>query len=220
MGALGFTGFNALYSSAAHFTTAVNMGIVQGSIPVFVLLGALAFDRTPISLAQGTGVVVSLLGVAVVASGGELAQLLALGINAGDLLMIAACALYAGYTLGLRRGPEVSAFGLLAALAVVAFIASLPLAVAEWAMGDLEWPTPMGWLIVSAIAVFPSLLAQAWYIRGVRQIGPARAGVFVNLVPVFAAILGVTFLSEPFEAFHAIALALVLGGIWLSERPA
>jgi drug/metabolite transporter (DMT)-like permease len=52
----------------------------------------------------------------------------------------------------------------------------------------------------------------------VTLIGPGRAGVFVNLVPVFASILAVVLLNEPFEVFHALALALVLGGIWLSER--
>ena len=64
----------------------------------------------------------------------------------------------------------------------------------------------------------PSFLAQICFIRGVELIGPGRAGVFVNLVPVFASIMAVGFLKEPFEGFHALALALVLGGIWLSER--
>lgn len=218
MGALGFTAFNGLYYTAAHFTSAVNMGIVQGSIPVLVVAGAFAVDRTPIARAQGIGVVVSLLGVAVVASAGEPTRLLALTINPGDLLMICACVLYAGYAVALRRGPEVSAFGLLTVMAGAAFIASLPLAFAEWLTDNLRLPTPTGWVIVLAIAVFPSLLAQAWFIRGVRLIGPGRAGMFVNLVPVFAAIMGVTFLSELFQAHHAVALSLVLGGIWLSER--
>jgi len=218
MGALGFTAFNALYYTAAHFTTAVNMGIVQGSVPVFVLILAFAVDRTRTTPTQGLGVALSLLGVAVVASAGKPARLMALDVNPGDLLMIVACALYAGYTVALRRRPEVSAFGLLTVMAGAAFIASIPLVVAEWVAGDLQWPTPGGWLLVLAVAILPSLMAQASFIRGVQLIGPGRAGVFVNLVPVFAAILGVTFLSEPFEAFHAVALALVLGGIWLSER--
>lgn len=218
MGALGFTAFNALYYTAAHSTTAVNMGIVQGSIPVFVLVGALVVDGTRVTPARAIGVLASLLGVAVVATAGEPARLLSLSFNPGDLLMIAACVLYAGYTVALRRGPEVSPLGFLTVMSGAAFVASLPLAAAEWATGGLRWPTPTGWLIVLAIAVFPSLLAQAWFIRGVQLIGPGRAGVFVNLVPVFAAILGVAFLAEPFEAFHAVALVLVLGGIWLSEH--
>jgi drug/metabolite transporter (DMT)-like permease len=218
MGALGFTAFNALYYSAAHFTTAVNMGIVQGSIPMLVVAGTFVVHGTPITRSQGIGLVTSLLGVAVVASEGDPTRLLTLKINPGDLLMVSACTLYAGYTVGLRHGPVVSPFGLLAVMAGAAFLASLPLTLAEWAADGLRWPTPRGWLIVLAIAVFPSLLAQAWFIRGVQLIGPGRAGIFVNLVPVFAAIMGVTLLAEPFELFHALALALVLGGIWVSER--
>jgi drug/metabolite transporter (DMT)-like permease len=66
--------------------------------------------------------------------------------------------------------------------------------------------------------LFPSFLAQTFFIQGVALIGPSRAGVFVNLVPLFASILAVSVLGESFEAFHAVALCLVLGGIWLSER--
>ncbi|NIR60051.1 MAG: EamA family transporter, partial [Gammaproteobacteria bacterium] len=72
--------------------------------------------------------------------------------------------------------------------------------------------------IVALVALFPSLLAQCSFIVGVDLIGPGRAGVFVNLVPVFAAALAVATLGEPFEAYHGVALALVLGGIWVSER--
>ena len=75
-----------------------------------------------------------------------------------------------------------------------------------------------GWIIVALVTLFPSLLAQISFIQGVTLIGPGRAGVFVNLVPVFASILAVVLLDEPFEVFHAIALTLVLGGILLSER--
>jgi drug/metabolite transporter (DMT)-like permease len=54
--------------------------------------------------------------------------------------------------------------------------------------------------------------------RGVELIGPARAGLFVNLVPVFGSLLAVVLLGEPFAPYHALGLALVLGGIWLAER--
>ena len=220
LGTIGFTIFNALYYSAAHYTTAVNMGIVQGALPVFVVLGAVVVDRTRIGPARAVGVIISLLGVALVALGGDPTQLRSLSINSGDLLMIGACALYAAYTIALRRAPEVSPWSLLTVMAVAALVASLPLTAVEYATGNLQWPTPLAWLLISAIAMFPSVLSQAWFIYSVRLIGPDRAGMFLNLVPVFSAIMGVTLLSEPFETFHAVALGLVLGGIWLSERRA
>jgi drug/metabolite transporter (DMT)-like permease len=68
------------------------------------------------------------------------------------------------------------------------------------------------------VALFPSLLSQIFFMRGVELIGPGRAGLFVNLVPVFGAILAVALLAEPFRLYHAAGLALVLGGIWLAEQ--
>jgi len=218
MGATGFTAFNALFYVAAHSTTAVNIGIIQGSIPMFVLIGTFVAYRTRITGRQFLGVAVTMIGVVIVGSGGDWARLAALAFNRGDVMMIVACILYAGYTVGLRRRPAVSALGLMTVMAAAAFAISLPLSLGEMALGKFQWPTPFGWLIVGLITVFPSFLAQISFIHGVGLIGPGRAGVFVNLVPVFAAILAVLFLGEPFQLFHAAALALVLGGIWLSER--
>lgn len=218
MGVLGFTSFNALFYVAAHYTTAVNIGIIQGSMPVFVLLGAFVAYRTRVGALQLTGVVLTMLGVAIVASGGELVRLTTLAVNLGDVLMLGACTLYAGYTVGLRRRPQVSPLSLLAVLAAAAFLTSLPLTLTEVALGRFQWPTPTAWFIVALVTLFPSFLAQLFFIQGVTLIGPGRAGVFVNLVPVFASILAVVFLSEPFELYHGIALALVLGGIALSEH--
>ncbi len=218
LGALGFAIFNALFYVAAHRTTAVNIGILQGSVPVFVMLLAFVAYRTPVTLLQTAGVLVTLVGVVIVAAGGDLARLAGLAVNHGDLLMVLACFLYAVYTVALRRRPAVSALALFAGLAGGAFLTSLPLAFLEWRLGQFQWPTAMGWGIVVLVSIFPSFLAQICFIRGVELIGPGRAGVFVNLVPVFASLMAVGFLQEPFEGFHALALGLVLGGIWLSER--
>ena len=117
----------------------------------------------------------------------------------------------------LQRRPPVLALSLFMALAGAALVASLPLVALEAAAGLLQWPTATGWLIVVLAVVFPSFLAQLFFIRGVELIGPGRAGVFINLVPVFASILAVAILGKSFAVFQAIALGLVLGGIWLSE---
>jgi drug/metabolite transporter (DMT)-like permease len=134
MGVLGFTAFNALFYVAAHYTTAVNIGIIQGSMPVFVLIGAFAAYRTRVTALQIAGVIVTMLGVVIVGSGGDPARLAALAVNPGDVLMVAACALYAGYTVGLRKRPQVSSLSLLAVLACAAFLTSLPLTLAEAAL--------------------------------------------------------------------------------------
>ncbi|MCZ6579802.1 MAG: DMT family transporter [Gammaproteobacteria bacterium] len=217
MGTVGFTSFNALFYMAAHSTSAINIGILQGSIPVFVLLGTFLLYRSRITRLQACGVAVTLIGVIIVASGGDLAQLQSLSINRGDFFILLACFFYAAYSIGLSRRPAVSALGLFTALAFVAFIVSLPLLAIEVNATGFRLPSLTGWVVVALVALLPSLVAQISFIHSVSLIGPARAGVFINLVPVFASIMAVVFLRESFEYFQALALGLVLGGIWLSE---
>ncbi len=218
MGALGFTGFNALFYVGAHYTTAVNLTIIQGAMPIIVLIGALLVYGTRITPLQVAGTIVTLTGVALVATRGELATLLQFAFNPGDLLMLSACVLYAGYTLGLRNRPQVSGLAFFAILAIIAFITAVPLLGIEIAMGQVQWPTLNGWLIILYVSLFPSLIAQLCFMRAVELIGPGRSGLFVNLVPIFGAGLAVMILAEPFHLYHAAALAFVLGGIALAER--
>jgi drug/metabolite transporter (DMT)-like permease len=220
MGAFGFTAFNALFYAAAHHTSAVNLTIFQGAIPVLVLLGTVLFFKARVLPLQVLGMAVTVVGVVLVSVKADWEILRTLALNIGDVWMLVACLFYAGYTLGLRRRPALPGLVFFTALAVVAFLTSLPLVALEFAQGTVQWPTPRGWLIMLYVALLPSLLAQVFFIRGVELIGPARAGLFVNLVPVFGALLAVLLLGEPFALYHALGLFLVLGGIWLSERRA
>jgi drug/metabolite transporter (DMT)-like permease len=217
MGTLGLTSFNALFYVAGHSTTALNIGIIQGSIPVFVLAGAAFLYRTPVRVLQGIGIVATLAGVVIVTTQGVWENLSSLVFRRGDLLMLVACALYAGYSLSLRRAPGVDHLVLLTGFAAGALVASIPLVIAEAALGEVLWPTAAGWLIVVVVTLFPSFIAQVCYIKGVAIIGAGRAGIFLNLVPVFAAMMAVAFLGEVFALHHAVAMGLVLGGIGLSE---
>ena len=218
MGTLGLTVFNALMYVAAHHTSAVNITILQGSMPVLVLIGALLFYGTRIHGRQIIGMAVTLLGVLLVAARADFATLMSFSFNIGDVWMLVACCLYAGYTVALRTRPPVPGLVFFAALAGVALLTSVPLMAYEVASGTVTWPTLRGWLIVLYVGLFPSFVSQVLFMRGVELIGPGRAGLFVNLVPIFGALLAVLILGEPFAVYHAVGLALVLGGIWLAER--
>lgn len=218
MGMFGFTVFNAIFYWAAYHTSAVNIGVIQGVTPALVMaIGFLAY-RTPVSRLQFAGLVLTLVGVGVVAARGELATITTLDFNAGDLGILVASFLYAGYTVALRNRPSVSPTAFFSAVACAAFLTSLPFLAVEIAIGTFKVPTPKGWIIVAYVGLMPSLVAQILYIRGVGMIGPSRAGLFMNLVPVFSALMGVLLLGELFAPYHAVALTLVLGGIWLAER--
>jgi drug/metabolite transporter (DMT)-like permease len=220
MAAFGFVGFNTLFYIAATETTAVNLGIIQGSMPILVLIGSVVAFSSKVRLLQVVGILATLLGVTLIAAQGSLDVLLSLAVNPGDGVMLIACVLYSGYALALRNRPQVSGLVFFAVLSVISVFASLPGLAYEMATDTALWPDMKGWLIVLYIALGPSCLSQIFFMRGVELIGPARAGVFINLVPIFAAVLAVSILGEPFKWHHGLALLLVLGGIWLSERKA
>jgi drug/metabolite transporter (DMT)-like permease len=218
MGAIGFTCYNGIFYVAAHHTTALNMTILQGAIPLYVLVGSVIVFGNRLSGQQILGSFIAFLGILTVAAQGDLVRLKDLSLNIGDVYMIVACLFYAGYTLALRYRPQTSGIAFFTGVALAAFITSIPVVGYEILTQTVQWPTARGWWIVLFVGIFPSLLSQIFFMRGVELIGAARAGIFINLVPVFGALMAVLLLGEPFGLYHAVSLALVLGGIWITER--
>jgi len=218
MGLVGLGGFGTLIYYSAYYTTAVNIGIIQGAMPAIVLIGSCWFFRTSVNFIQIAGVAVTILGVVFVSINGELEKLMSLSFNKGDLLMLIAVLFYGAYTVGLRRKHNLSSILLFASVVGWAFISTLPLTIYEFASGKTVWPDHKVWIIVGLIVLLPSFLSQICFIASVKLIGPARSGVFVNLVPVFASFLAVQLLGEAFELYHGLSLFLVLSGIYIFEK--
>ncbi|EKF18788.1 DMT family transporter [Nitratireductor pacificus] len=218
LGGLGFTGFNAVFYSAAQFTSAVNLSIEQGAIPMVIFLANFILFRMRVTVLQIAGFVLSLVGVALVASHGDFSRLLELDVNFGDAMMLVAVVLYAGYSVGLKVKPDIHWLSLMFILSLFALIASLPLLAWEAATDRMIVPDLQGWLVLLYAAIFPSVLAQTLFIRGNELIGGNRAGLFINLVPIFGTLLSIVILGEDFFLYHAFALIMVMGGIWLAEQ--
>ncbi len=218
LGVTGYTAFTAFFYAAAHFTTGANMSIIQGSFPLFVFSMAWAVRGRPIGPLQGVGIVAALAGVALVAIRGDLAVARNLAFNVGDLFMLGATVGYAIYTIGLEERPRVWSLSFFSAMAGIAFVPSLPLLAVETVVLPFHWPPPPGWAITAYVAIFPSFLAQIFFIRGVELIGPGRAGVFINLNPVFGAAMAVAFLGESVGWYQGVGLVLVMSGIVLAQR--
>lgn len=218
MGAFGMAGFTVFFILAAQHTTAVNLGITQGSIPAFVMIIGLVVLRTKISLLQICGLALSLAGVVLLVSGGSFSVFKSVKFNVGDLLMLVACLCYAGYTVGLSRRIVMSPVLMLAFFSAAAVVTLTISSAIEYAQGNLVMPGLKGWLLVIYCAIFPSLLAQLLFMRGVELAGSNRAGLYVNLVPVFAALFAVIILGEVMYFYHILSLAFVLGGIYMAER--
>ena len=218
MGLFGFTGFNSAYYVAAHETIAINLGLVQGTMPAFIIIIAWVWLRDKINFTQFLGVLITFTAVLIVVSAGNLKILADLELNNGDIVMIFACSLYAVYAVGLRKKPEIGALPLLTFFAYVAFLGSFPGLIYEVFSNQIILPGIKGCVILGVIIVFPSFLAQIFFIKGVEKIGPARSGLYTNLVPVFSSILAVLYLQESFKFYHFLSLLMIFVGIYLFEN--
>jgi len=228
LGLLGMGSYNALQYLALHSSTPLNATLITASSPVWMLaIGALVYRIAP-RRQDVMGALLSLLGVALVICRGEPERLLALRFVSGDLLMLLAIISWGFYSWLLARPPASMqgeqrpawdwagfllvqiAFGLLwsgAATGVETLVAD-----ARW-----HW-TPWVPVILLYVAVGPSLIAYRCWGLGVSTVGPAIAAFFVNLTPVFAALLSAAMLGEWPQWFHGAAFALIVVGILISSR--
>lgn len=218
MALMGFTGFNVLFYTASHYTTAINLGIIQSAVPVYVLLGAYLVYKTSINALQGVGVLISIIGVMVITTKGDIELLLSLQLNKGDLIMLLACLMYSYYTLALKTRLQISGIEFFTLMSVIANLLALPLFFIDYIINGINYPSFQGWIITVLVAIFPSSLAQIFYLRAVDIAGPGKAGIYTNIVPIFSSILAVIILNQSFHVFHGISLVLVLTGIWIAEK--
>ncbi|PLX42324.1 MAG: EamA family transporter [Hyphomicrobiales bacterium] len=218
MGAIGFAAFNLLLYNAVHSTSALNVSIEQSAMPMVIMIFGFLFFRDPFTWLQGLGAGLSLIGVAVTVSNGDLQALMWLSVNRGDALMVLAGLVYSAYTLALRFKPELHWLSFLAVLAASAALTCLPFFIREMMQGIMPEPSLAAAGLIVYVAIFPSILAQLFFARGVGMIGAGRAGIFINLVPLFAAVLAILLLGEQLHLFHVVGGGLIMLGIWLGAR--
>jgi drug/metabolite transporter (DMT)-like permease len=221
-GSLGFGTFNALCYIAAYYTTGFNIGLDQVTINIFVMLLSFIFFRTRVKALQLAGVAITIAGVALTVSHGDITRVLALDVNFGDLLVLLASLGYAIYSICLRWRPQTDWRSFLVATFIGAILASLVFVMTAGGglsllVSAIPSITPLGWTIALYTMVFPSILSQLFYVRGVELIGANRASLFINLIPLFGAAGSVLILGEKLEGFHFVAAGLVIAGIVMAE---
>lgn len=221
-GAIGFATFNVFVYMAAHYTSGVNIAIEQVAVNIFVMLLNFALFRLQVRPLQTLGVILTIVGVAITATHGDLGRILGLQVNAGDLMVIAASFAYATYSIALRWKPPAHWMSIFVVSVIGAIVASF---FYQGILGggvmaffeQLPAISPQGWVIVAYTILFPSVISQILYVRGVELIGSNRASLFVNLIPIFGTVGSVLVLGERLEMFHLAAAVLVVLGIVLAE---
>lgn len=225
LGLLGVGCYNSLQYLALHTSTPMNVVLVASTLPLWMLVLGRLFFGAGVNRAQLAGMLLSIAGVLVVLTGGQWQQLVHWHLVPGDVLMLVATILWAWYSwLLLPRPGEPERLrtdwaALLLAQVTYGVGWSGLFAAGEWAWGAA--PTQWGWPLAATlafVAIGPAIIAYRCWGLGVQRGGPALAGVFYNLAPVFAALLSALFLGEWPQPFHGAAFALIALGIWVSSR--
>lgn len=224
LGLLGVGCYNALQYLALKTSTPLNVTLVASSSPVFMLVIGALFFKQRVTRRHITGAVLSIAGVLVVLSRGDWNLLLQVRLVPGDLYVLLATAAWAFYSWLLIRPGDPPAIradwaAFLMAQVAMGLAWSGLFAAGEWAAGDthVEW----GWPVAAAlayVAIGPAVIAYRCWGVGVQRVGPTIAGFFANLTPLFAGVLSAAFLGELPRVYHAVAFALIVGGIAVSSR--
>lgn len=213
LGLTGVAAFNAFIYSGLRHTTATNALLLDAGIPAFVLLCNWLVFRLRATGMQVAGVALSMAGVGLIVLRGDPLAILSLGFNIGDILVLCGVVSWAVYTSLLRLQPRCHPLSFLLATFLIGMAAMAPLAAIEQLSGPA---IPLSWGVAGAfayVAVLPSLVAYMLYNAAVRDLGAARAGQTINLMPLFGALLAAGLLGEALHGYHLAGMALILAGI-------
>jgi len=224
LGLFGIGIYNALQYLALQSSTPINVTLVASGMPVWMMLTGRLFFGVAVTRRQVAGAVLSIAGVLVVLARGEWRHVLQLRLVAGDLFMILATIAWSFYSWMLTRAKEPAAIradwaGFLLAQVAFGVLWSGGFALGEQALGAI--PVQWSWTLAAAlayVAIGPAVIAFRCWGAGVERAGPSVGAFFVNLTPLFTALLSSAFLGEAPHGYHAIAFALIVGGIVVSAR--
>ena len=214
LGMLGGVIFQTIAYYAAHFTSATNMGIIQALVPLVALILAMLLLRHKTNAAALLGLTISIFGVIVVVSKGDLGLLIQQGLNKGDGLMLIGVLAFSLYSLLLNKWKlTVPLIQSAYIQAIVATVALLPL----YAFGAHHELTAMDGFYITFAGLGASIMAPLLWMTGVARLGAARVSLFFNLVPVVTALLATVFLTESITSSALLGGALAIVGVVLAE---
>ncbi len=206
----GVFAYNILFLNGLKFVTASRASLIVATNPVFISICAVLFFKDKLNWLKGSGILLSVIGAVVVISKGNPGTIFAGGVGLGELFILGCVASWVGFSLigkilvkGLSPLVSVSCSSLIgaAALFLPACFEGLFQKMFSYSIAD--------WTSILFLGVFGTVLGFVWYYEGIKKIGPAKAGQFINFVPVSAILLAFLILGEP------ITLSLLVGGLFV-----
>lgn len=212
------TCYNALCYVGLQYTTVINGLLLNSFIPIVIVILGWIFQGKRLRPIEAFGVAASLLGVTVIVARGDPAVLAGLHLNAGDLWILVSVVAWAIYTLMLPHRPAVQPMSFLTAITVIGLVVLAPFYAWEIAAGRLIFATPAALAGIAYTGIFPAFLGYIFWNRGVAETDPARAGLFMHLMPAFGIVLSMIFLDEHPAPYHFVGIVLIFTGIWINTR--
>ncbi len=215
LSAFGMLLYQGLAYSAAHYTTATNMGLINAFIPIFtIFVGMLILKELPNRYAV-VGSILSFMGLLYVIGQGSWTAILHLGQHTGDLMMLLAVFFYAFYGVFLKKWQL--ALPLMLMLYVQVSFAVLYHIPVIFYVG-LDPLTLDNVMSVVYAGIFPSLLAPLLWMKAIQQLGPNRTSIFMNLMPIFTAMIAYFWLKEAWTIYHSLGGIIILSAVLLAQK--
>jgi drug/metabolite transporter (DMT)-like permease len=219
----GMTGvflYNVFFLTGLQTVTASRASVIVASNPVFIsLLAALLFRGERLTLLKMVGIVLSVSGAVYVISRGNPMEIFSGALGRGELLIFGCVLSWVSYSLiGKVVMKDVLPVSAVTYACLFGAAALLPPALFEGMAGNVGSYSVPAWLSIVYLGFFGTCLGFIWYYEGIQEIGPSKAGVFINFVPISAVIMSFFLLGETIDASLLIGAALVLSGIFLTNR--
>jgi len=221
----GMTGvflYNVFFLTGLQTMMASRASVIVASNPVFIsLFAALLFRGERMTLLKIIGIVLSVSGAVYVISRGNPADILQGGLGRGEMLIFGCVLSWVSYSLiGKVVMKDVLPVSAVTYACLFGAATLLPPALLEGMAGNLGSYSMPAWLSIVYLGFFGTCLGFVWYYEGIKAIGPSKSAVFINFVPISAVIMSFFMLGETIDASLLIGAALVLSGIYLTNRPA
>lgn len=214
----GVVGFQFVVYQGLRTTTAINGVLIIATVPAVIPMVAYGLDGVRVTARQVGGIVVSKLGVATIVLRGDPAAALDLHLAPGDLWIALAVPMWALYSVLVRRRPtDLSPLALLLTIVVIGLVVLFPgylWAFTAYGGFDVDLPALAA---IAYVGVAASVIAFWCWNRGVAGVGASKAGLYLHLMPVFAALLAVALLGERIYAYHGAGIILIGAGLYLSS---